>query len=389
MASIDTSIDDSARSASRLIWLVVAAVASFIAWSSVAALDTIVRAPGAVVSAERPQIVQNLEGGILGELHVAEGDRIAAGDELARLQTTQFEARTEELRAQMIAADIRRLRLAAEIEGAFAFEVPLSYEGDAPEIVASERALLSARQSDYQARVEAAKSVADETARELETLQDLYDREIVALFELTDARKANTDATSRLSDIVTQADLDRAAEYSETLVELNRLRQDLRAAEDRLARTVVRSPMDGTVKSVGVTTIGGVIQPGQEMFEIVPAGDRLSLEAQVAPKDISNITSGQRATIKLSAYDYTIYGTLSGAVALVSADTFVDDRDPRAEPHYKVTVTLDPVPDEGRQAGIELRPGLQATVEFHTGERTVLTYLTKPLTRSRDALREP
>ena len=389
MASIDAGFDDSARGASRLIWLVTAALAAFLAWSAFAALDTIVRAPGAVVSAARPQIVQNLEGGILAELHVAEGDRVEAGDTLARLSATQFEARAEELRAQLIAADIRRLRLAAEIDGGFDFDVPAAYAEIAPEIVASEKALLRARQTDHVSRIETATLLAEEAARELRTLEELHAREIVALFEVTDARRASTDAAARRSELVSEAELDRAGAYSETLVEINRLRQDLRAAEDRLARTVIRSPMAGTIKSVGTSTIGGVIQPGQDIFEIVPAGDALSLEAQVSPKDISNIVPGQRVTIKLSAYDYTIYGTLSGKVDLVSADTFRDERDPRSEAHYKVIVRLDPVPTEGRQAGIELRPGLQATVELHTGERTVLNYLTKPLMRSSEALREP
>jgi len=132
-----------------------------------------------------------------------------------------------------------------------------------------------------------------------------------------------------------------------------------------------------------------VVQPGEEMFQIIPAGQALSLEAQVSPKDIAHVMAGQAATIKLTAYDYTIYGTLSGTVQVVSADTFRDERLPDAQAHYKVTVAVDPLSMTGRRDGIELRPGMQATVELHTGTKTVLDYLTKPLYRSREALREP
>ncbi|KAA9007942.1 HlyD family efflux transporter periplasmic adaptor subunit [Histidinibacterium aquaticum] len=389
MATVETELHARATGASRLIWLVAAALATFLVWASVAPLDEIVRARGAVASAERPQIVQNLEGGILAELHVSEGDRVRTGDLLARLQGTEFATRVDDLRNQIAATDIRRLRLEAEMAGAFEFEVPDRHRAIAPEIVASEGALLSARQSDYTTRTEGARELVEETGRELETLEDLLAREIVALFEVTEARKAHTDARNRLNEIVSKAELDRASAYSETLVELNRLRQELRLAEDRLERTRIRSPMAGIVNAVGVTTIGGVIGPGQEIFEIIPAGEALTLHAQVAPKDIANVVPGQRATIKLSAYDYTIHGTLDGRVEMVSADTFRDDSDPEAQTHYRVTVSIDRDALTGRQQGIALRPGMQATVELHTGSRTVLDYLTKPLWRAREALREP
>lgn len=389
MAAIDAELEIRTRGASLLIWLVAATVLIFLVWARFAPLSEIVRAPGEVVSADRPQIVQNLEGGILGELFVTEGAAVAEGDVLARLRGTQFETRVTDLYDQWVAADIRRLRLEAEMAGQFDFEVPETHMAQAPEIVASERALLNARQSDYTTRTESARAQAGETARELATLEDLLARDVVGLFEVTEARKADNEARARLDEIVTQAELDRASEYSQTLVELNTLRQDLRLAQDRLERTVIRAPMSGIVNAVGVTTIGGVVQPGQDIFEIIPAGDTLMLEARVAPKDIASVVAGQEATIKLTAYDFAIYGTLSGRVQMVSADTFRDERRPDSEAHYRVSVAIDPASMTGRAAGISLRPGMQATVELHTGSKTVLSYLTKPLYRSREALREP
>jgi adhesin transport system membrane fusion protein len=140
-----------------------------------------------------------------------------------------------------------------------------------------------------------------------------------------------------------------------------------------------------------VTTIGGVVRPGEEILEIIPLDEELFVEARVAPEDIANIRHGQEATVKLSAYDYTIYGTLKGTVDFISADTFKDEnsRDPEGDPHYKVTLKVDMSGLTPRQERIEIRPGMQAQVELHTGEKTVLQYLLKPLYKSQEAFREP
>jgi len=140
-----------------------------------------------------------------------------------------------------------------------------------------------------------------------------------------------------------------------------------------------------------VTTIGGVVRPGEEILQIIPLDEELFVEARVAPKDIANIRRGQEATIKLSAYDYTIYGTLKGVVDVISADTFRDERSraPDGDPHYKVTLRVDMTEMNARQARVEMRPGMLATVELHTGEKTVLQYLLKPLYKSKEAFREP
>jgi len=220
-------------------------------------------------------------------------------------------------------------------------------------------------------------------------MEDLLAREIAALVEVTRARNANADAEIRHDEIVTGAELARAKDYSDTLQELATLRQNLRVAQDQLNRTIITSPMRGIVNNMAITTIGGVVRPGEEMFQIIPLDDELFIEARVRPEDIANIIPGQAATIKFSAYDYTIYGSLSAEVFLISADTFPDERRADLPPHYKVTlrVALDDLDERQRQ--IEIRPGMLATVELHTGAKTVLQYLTKPLYRGREALREP
>lgn len=212
-------------------------------------------------------------------------------------------------------------------------------------------------------------------------------KKVVALIEVTRARKVLADAQVKLDEILTYSELELANEYSDTLKELATLRQNLRASQDQFNRTVLQSPM----RNVSVTTIGGVVRPGEEILQIIPLDEELFVEARVKPENIENIRPGQEATIKLSAYDYTIFGTLKGRVDVISADTFKDERS-RAEDgnaHYKVRVRVDMGGLTDKQARIEIRPGMQAQVALYTGEKTVLQYLLKPLYKSREAFREP
>ena len=377
------------RGPSMIIWLSGAAVWLFVIWAAYAWIDEIVRADGEFISNSRPQIIQNLEGGILAELLVKEGDEVMRGDVLARLYGTQFQSSVDDLQDQITALEVRRLRIEAEMAGQVQFEVPFDLRQRSPEMVASEQALLAARQLDFNARADGARRVLEQASREKELMEDLLDKKVVALIEVTRARKAHADAQIRMDEIITQTELDRAQEYSETLKELATLRQNLRSSQDQLNRTVLVSPMHGVVNQLSVTTIGGVVRPGEEILQIIPLGEEMFVEAKVAPENIANIRPGQEATIKLSAYDFTIYGSLKGRVDVISADTFKDPRRPDAPAHYKVMVRVDKTSLSDRQRHLEIRPGMQATVELHTGEKTVLQYLLKPLYKSREALREP
>jgi adhesin transport system membrane fusion protein len=387
---LDDGMSDRMRGPSLTIWLIGAVVVIFLLWASVAWLDEIVRAPGAVVSSSRPQIIQNLEGGILAELNVAEGDVVAPGQTLARLYGTQYQSAADELADEIAGLEIRRLRLEAEMAGMTGFEVPDALGARVPAIVASERGLLRARQTEYRARVAGAEAVLEQANAELDLLEKMYKREIAPLIEVTRARKANSDAQNRLSEAITSTELERAAEYSKTQGDLAALRQKMKLATDQLDRTVLVAPMRGVVNKLSVTTIGGVVRPGEEILQIIPLDEELFIEAKVKPRDIAAVRQGQEAVIKLSAYDYTIWGSLKGQVTFVSADTFKDERsrNPDGDPHYKVTLRVDRSHLTERQAGLEIRPGMQAEVELQTGGKTILTYLTKPLYKSNEALRE-
>ncbi|MDJ0630968.1 MAG: HlyD family type I secretion periplasmic adaptor subunit [Rhodobacter sp.] len=388
-AAADTHLAEATRGASRIIYLVGLAFVLFLGWAAIAWVDEIVRAEGEVVSSSRAQIVQNLEGGILAELHVRQGDKVEAGQVLARLQDTKFRTAVDDLQDQIDALEIKRLRLEAELAGAFDFDVPADLAARTPHILTSERALLNARQSDYISRRDGAGEIMSQLKDELANLERLYEQDIVALIEVNRAKKAASDAVNKYNEIRSQAELDLAEEYSETLQDLTSRRQEMRLAQDQLKRTVITSPMTGIVNALQITTIGGVVRPGEEILEIIPLGEELFVEARVKPENIASVERGQPATIKLSAYDYTIYGTLKGKVDFVSADTFEDDRNPRAEPFYRVTLKVDMESLTDRQQDIEIRPGMRATAELQTGSKTVLQYLLKPLYKSREAFREP
>ena len=379
------------RGPSMVVWLSGAAVLVFLLWAAFAWVDEIVRAEGSLISSSRPQIIQNLEGGILAELAVKEGDIVQKGDPLARLQGTKFQSAVDDLQDQITALEIRRLRLEAELAGQFDFVVPNTLAFRTPGIIASERALLQARQSDFVSRREGAQRVLDQATKERTLLEDLLGKNIVSLIEVTRSRKTHADARIRLDEIVTQTELNRAQEFSDTLKEIGTLRQNLKGSTDQLRRTVLLSPMKGIVNNLSVTTIGGVVRPGEEILQIIPLDEELFVEARVPPENIANVRFGQEATIKLSAYDYTIFGTLKGKVTLISADTFDNEKSRAADgdPHYKVTLSVDVDNLTDRQASIAIRPGMQASVELHTGSKTILQYLLKPLYKSREAFHEP
>lgn len=390
MTTFDAPLSRSARRSGWTVWLIAATLGVFLLWAHFAWVDEIVRAPGQVVSSSRPQIIQNLEGGILAELDVAEGDTVQAGQVLARLQGTQYQASVDDLTDQIAALDIRRLRLEAEAAGETEFDVPAQDAARVPEIVASERSLLQARQTDFEAKRSGARAVLEQAAKELDMTQRMFDRDVAPEIEVTRAKKAKSDAEARLNEVLTTTDLDRAAEYSKVQGELSSLRQKLRLSQDQLSRTVLFAPMRGVVNRLAITTIGGVVRPGEEILEIIPLDEELFIEAKVKPADIASVREGQEATIKLSAYDYTMYGTLKAEVQFISADTFKDERsrDPNGDPHYKVTLRVDLSKLTERQATLQIRPGMQAEVELLTGGKTVLTYLTKPLWRGSEALTE-
>ena len=376
------------KASRTMISLVTASILAFFIWAGFADLDEIVRGAGEVVPSSNAQIIQNLEGGIVSKIYVREGDLVEFEQPLAQLSRTMFEGNFQELEARVIGLEAQYLRLQAELGYAETFNFPEHIRNSDPLMVKSELALFDARRNEYIN----AKASFEETialhSQEVQLLENLLKKSLIPQRELITAQQALAEAKSNLNAMETEYSLARSEQLSEVLAELNQSRALLRVRKDQLKRTTILSPVMGIVNELSVSTIGGVVGPGDPIMELVPLEDELRVEARIRPEDVAFIRPGMRSTVKLSAYDYTVYGSLSGELVHVSADTFEDERKRDSEPYYKVVVAVDSESLSKSSNEIVIRPGMLADVELHTGEKTVLQYLLKPLFKASEAFQE-
>jgi len=372
-----------------MIWLVSFTVLMFVTWSSFASLDKIVRGPGTVVPISKTQVIQSLEGGILSELNVWEGKVVKKGEVLARLSDAQFKGSFKELESQVLALQIKLLRLDAEISRKDFFVLDKDLFKRAPKVASSEIQYFNARQQEYKTKLQSLESTLELQQHEVEMLVGLTQKKISPTIDLLNARQEANEARSNLTAHKSEYQLALSDEYSTTLTEFNQVRETLNIRKDQLRRTTLVAPVRGIVNKIIITTIGGVAPPGEPILELTPLDDELKIEAKITPKDVAFIYHDMPATVKLSAYDYTVYGSFSGKVTHVSADTFEDQNTRDAEPYYKVLIAVDKQSLASADEEIEIRPGMLADAELHVGDNTVLKYLLKPLFKTTEAFREP
>jgi len=420
----------SVRGERLLVWVMLLCLLAALVWAYFAELDEVVHGTGKVIPSSQVQVVQNLEGGIVEAIRVAEGELVEQGQVLLVIDDTRFDSSLQESRVQLLSLRARSIRLAAEAGGQEAMpELPAEVEEGLTRIYAQERELFAQRRGEHQAgqrilreqRVQKEQAIAELSARarrldrsleltekELRVTRPLREQgavsevEILRLQrqvndlrgELDETRLAIPRAEAELAEVGQRmVELDAGfrkearAELNEVMAELNSLSASNVALRDRVDRTQVRSPIRGVVKSLLVRTVGGVVQPGMDLVEIVPVGDSLLVEARVRPRDIAFLRPGLPAKVKLTAYDFAIYGGLEAQVEHISADTFTEED---GESYYLVRVrTEDPsLVRDGRSFAII--PGMTSEVDILVGEKTVLSYLLKPVLRAREsALREP
>ena len=408
----------------RILMVIAAVFALGVLWASVAHIDQMATGAGRVIPSSQVQVVQSLEPGIVAEILVAEGDRVEAGQNLIRIDDTGVAAKLGELRQQQLALAAELDRLNAQAGGAAEYALPevmeagseLFYRDQLAVFLAEQRQLEEAilirgqqlvqrRQNLREAEATAAKQAAslELAERELALTRALFDKKAVPELELLRIERAVTElrgelaiwqaAKLRLEAEVSEAEAQVEAERSAFLAdvqariskvnaEMSVVEESLRGAGDRVRRAMLKSPVGGVVNKVNVATIGEVIAAGASVVEIVPVDDTLLVETRIRPQDVAFIHAGAKATVRLSAYDYTKYGTLSGVVERIGADTITDEE---GETFYQVIVSTGPA-DPG---AIRVIPGMVATVDISNGERTVLEYLLKPVLKIRDqALRE-
>jgi adhesin transport system membrane fusion protein len=371
----------------RLLWLILAAVVLFFVWAVFAELDEVAVGEAKVIPSSRSQMIQSLEGGIVSRLDVHEGDVVERDQQLAQLNPVQAEATTGEARAKILGLKARAARLDAEMRGASKVNFPPEVRAQ-PDIAAREeaafrqnRAAISQTLADLGAQRQLANQQLD-MALPLVQSGATNDSEILRL------REKVADLTSRINGARSQYDVALKKDFAETMAELEPLEQVAKGRAATLERTEIRSPMRGIVKEIRISTIGGVVAPGGVLMEIVPLGDQLLVEARINPRDIAFIRPGQEATVKITAYDSAVYGSLPAEVEEVSPDSQVDEVDRRTT-YYKVQVRTHKAyleTPEGKQHPI--MPGMVATVEIRTGRKSVMTYLLKPLNKASEALRE-
>lgn len=397
-----------------------------VAWASFFHLEEITVGDGKVIPSNQVQLIQNLEGGIVSRIPVKVGDLVQKDQVVLYLDQTRFSSSVDEGKAKYEALAAKIARLTAEVTGG-PFQAPAELMRTNPRLVEEERQLYTNRRRELDAAVSVLREQLNQRTNELtekkarlvqvnESLRlvqrelsiskplvaqgVLSEVEVLRLERQVSDFKGEADATRLAIPRIEQSMGEARAKLegqnakfrSDASGELNVARSEFEqsrassvANEDRLARTQVKSPMAGLVKSIKVNTVGGVIQPGVDVMEIVPVEDNLLIEAKIKPSDVAFIHAGQDATVKLSAYDFSIYGGLDAKVENVTADSITNDK---GESFYLVRVRT-VKNDLGVDSKLPIIPGMTATVHIRTGRKTVMDYLLKPVLKAKnDAMRE-
>ncbi|WP_299731046.1 HlyD family type I secretion periplasmic adaptor subunit [uncultured Endozoicomonas sp.] len=379
----DDSLNDILAPSRRIVLLISSCFMILIIWASLAEIDEITRAPATVVASSRIQLIQSQDGGILEGIMVQEGDQVDAGEILVLIDKTRAEAAYLETRAKVASLSAQVSRLTAEL-----LNEPPTYEEvlvDYNEFKIRQDALLKIRQSALREELESLDEIRDLAQQELDMNLPLYRSGDVSKSDLLRIERQMSDLRAKIvkrkNDYLqeVQSELASVSEQLETNQQLLTQRRSL------LEQTQLKAPVKGVVKNVRITTVGGVVKPGEDIMQIVPLDDDLLVEAKVSPSDIAFMRLGLPAVVKVDAYDYTIFGDLAGEVVFISADTIKKELQQGETPYYRARVKA-----SGDQLAsnsgviLDIQPGMTATVEIQTGKKTVLQYITKPIIKTLD-----
>ncbi|MGE0316063.1 MAG: HlyD family type I secretion periplasmic adaptor subunit [Lautropia sp.] len=370
------------------LYLMLAFVVVVIGWASIAQVDVVTRADGRVVPDGREQSIASLEGGILRELHVREGMEVEQGQLLAQLDPTRVAAMQGEARVRRMALLGSIARLQAEVDGVEpAFPAELD---DEPAVVRSETDAYAARQRQLQDALASTAKSRRLLEDELAVARKMSADGMMSQVELMRLRRQVSELELQRQERVNRFRQEASGELTRARAELAALDEQLVVRDDVLRRTDLRSPVRGLVKNIRVATVGGVVAPGSPIMEIVPLGGRVLVEARIRPADIGFVREGQVAKVKLSAYEYNTYGGLSGTVEYISPDALGDGDAAVAgdKTWYRARIRADESTLRFHGEPLPVRPGMTGTVEVSTSDRSVLSFLLRPLLKSRDAFRE-
>ncbi|MCS3432904.1 HlyD family type I secretion periplasmic adaptor subunit [Klebsiella sp. BIGb0407] len=414
--------DDYPRVARITLWACVGFFIIMIVWASLAQIDEVTRGDGRAIPSSRLQKIQNLEGGIVSEVFVHEGEIVKAGAPLLRLDDTRFRSNAGESAADRFALEARIERLTAQLDDKNSLTLPAAIMEKSPDIAEGEIALFTSVKQriqseldglneqlvqkkqellDYQAKVKQTRRSLDLLQQEINMSEPLVAKGAISKVEILRLRRSEVDTRGQLDSITLAIPRAMAAvkeienkigetrgRYrSEALSQLNEARTELsktesseKAIEDRMNRTLVTSPVRGIVQQMMVNTIGGVIQPGSDLVEIVPLDDTLLIETKIRPQDIAFLHPGQEAIVKFTAYDYTIYGGLKARLEQISPDTVTDKE---GNSYYVVRLRTEKNHLGSDEKPLIIIPGMVASVDIITGKKTIMAYLLKPILRAK------
>lgn len=374
-----------------VIMLLFALLGTFLVWSYYSMVEEVTRGTGSVIPASREQVIQSLDPGVLAQMLVKEGDIVEKDQALLRLDNTRSLAVLRESENKVRALQATAARLRAE-----AYGTALSFpQGLSDELVQREREAYRARSRSLKESVQGLQSGKALLDREIAMTEPMAEQGVVSEIEVLRLRRQSNDLAMQMTDIRNRYRADANTELTRVESELAQSTENMAARADPVARSEIRAPLRGVVKNIKINTVGGVVGAGQEIMQIVPLDDTLLIEAYVRPQDVAFIYPGASALVKISAYDYALYGGLEGKVTLISPDTIQDSRRPSDlklspdESYYKVLVETDgnALTDKNGDE-MPIIPGMFAAVDIKTGEKSIFNYLIKPITRMKQALRE-
>ena len=376
--------DDSEHRVNLTLWITILALAVFFIWANYSELDTITRGQGAVIANSKTQSIQSFDGGVIENIHVKEGDTVQKNQILVTLEKIKIEAAFREQRSKVAALRAAKARLNAEIFGGQPkFDDDIK---DYPQFKINQLKLLERKRSMIKEQIDALELSLRIVKKQLQMTKALVPTGDVSLMEALKLQ-------NQVSDMGAQIENTKNKYFQDTQAELNKIEEDLSGSlqtlalrQDQLDHVVLRSPTNGIVKNIRITTLGGVVKPSEEVMQIVPAEDDLVIEAKIKPSDIAFLRKGQNANIKIDAYDYSIYGSLEGKLIYISADTLTEEAKQNEPSYYRIKVQTQGRQFSGRpQEKIEIQTGMTAIVEIKTGKNNVLKYLFKPLIKTIDS----
>ncbi|CAN5450980.1 HlyD family type I secretion periplasmic adaptor subunit [soil metagenome] len=391
MADLQQSLLIQATPGSQIVlYLVASILMAGVVWAHYARVEEITQGDARIISVSREQVIQSLEGGILSSLEVREGDIVEKGQILLKIAPTKAQASYREALSKSIGLKASIARLRAE-----AYRQPLVFGNDVKQdtdVVRQETLAYDSRRRALDDSIDSLQRSYALITKEIDLSEPLAAKGLLSEVELLRMRRQANELQSQIVERRNKFQADANSELSRMELELSQTTENLVGRADIVERTTVTAPLRGTIKDVRVNTIGGVIQPGEKILEIIPLEDKLLVEGKVKPSDVAFLRPGLPATVKISAYDYGIYGGLKGHVKLISPDTLTDEGKANTgrpdSAYYRVQVLTDSNALDVAGKHLPIIPGMTATMEIRTGEKTVLEYLLKPIFKAREAFRE-